>query len=221
MRVAPAMLISAARPLDVAGAVRCLVAAFEQDPITRFLLGSAPGYDEHLARFFSLLMRARIALQMPALVARDGLGIHGAAMGYATTHGAWPDDLASAWDEFETSTSGLTDRMAVYDGIAAAHKPSRPHYYLGVIGTDPRLQGRGIGRQLLDAFCDLSSHDARSDGVYLETANAANVAFYERAGFEVTGRGALGGALLWCLYRPGTASGSLSDASGMQEPFAP
>jgi ribosomal protein S18 acetylase RimI-like enzyme len=207
------MRITDARAADVDQAVRCLVAAFAQDPITRFLLGSARGYDDRLTQFFSLLMRARIALQMPVLVAGDDSGIHGAAMGYATTHRAWPVDLADAWDRFEQATPGLTDRMAVYDGIAAAHKPTRPHYYLGVIGADPRLHGRGIGRQLLHAFCELSARDPRSDGVYLETASASSVGFYEHAGFEVTGRGVLGSATLWCMYRSTAASGSLPAAS--------
>jgi hypothetical protein len=143
VRVLCATMTTAARAADVDQAVRCLVAAFAQDPITRFLHGSAPGYDDRLTQFFSLLMRARIALQMLVLVAGDDGGTHGAAMGYATTHPAWPGDLADAWDRFEQATPGLRDRMAVYDGIAAVHKPTRPHYYLGVIGADPRLHGRG------------------------------------------------------------------------------
>jgi len=37
-------------------------------------------------------------------------------------------------------------------------------------------------------------------GVYLETANPLNVRFYERVGFEVTGRGRLGTGTLWCMF---------------------
>ena len=73
--------------------------------------------------------------------------------------------------------------MAIYDEIATRFKPPAPHYYLGVIGIDPNLHGRGFGSQLLEAFCDLSAGDSLSDGVYLETAQASNVGFYERAGF--------------------------------------
>ena len=75
-----------------------------------------------------------------------------------------------------------------------------PHHYLGVIGLDPALHGRGFGVQLLQAFCNQSAADPLSGGVYLETANPANVRFYARAGFEETGRGRLGDATLWCMF---------------------
>jgi ribosomal protein S18 acetylase RimI-like enzyme len=182
--------------------IDCLVRAFAQDPITGFLLQPGQGYQERLAQFFSLLMRARIALDMPVVVARDASGIHGAAMGYATVHPEWPADLTAEWDRFESSIPEFTERMAVYDEISTKCKPSTPHYYLGVIGVHPNMHGRGVGTQLLSSFCDLSRGDAQSRGVYLETAEESNLKFYERAGFAETGRGRLGRATLWCMYLP-------------------
>jgi ribosomal protein S18 acetylase RimI-like enzyme len=196
------MTISTAILSDHDESIERLAEAFAQDPITGFLLRADPGYRERVANFFSLLMRARIALGMPVLVARSADGVHGAVMGYATVHPDWPADLSEEWDRFEKSIPGMTDRMAVYEGIAAKFKPAVPHYYLGVIGVDPRLQGRGLGKQLLDAFCALSDDDKLSGGVYLETAQQSNVGFYERCGFEEVGRGSLGSATLWCMYRP-------------------
>ena len=196
MKITPAILS------DLSESVGCLAMAFARDPITGFLLQTGPGYRDRVTQFFSLLMRARIALNMPVLVVRGNSGTHGAAMGYATTRAPWPLDLAEEWDRFEKAIPGLTDRMAVYDEIAAKCKPSAPHYYLGVIGIDPDFHGRGLGTQLLAAFCDLSASDRQSSGVYLETAEASNVAFYERAGFAESGRGSLGDATLWCMYLP-------------------
>lgn len=187
---------------DVRESVACWVAAFAQDPITEFLLRPGPGYPERLRQFFSLLMQARIALNMPVIVARGATGIDGAAMGYATEPPAWPADLAEEWDRFERSVPGLPDRLAVYDELSLKAKPQTPHYYLGVIGVSPNLHGQGIGKQLLTSFCDLSARDPTSCGVYLETAKASNIPFYERAGFVETGRGSLGQATLWCMYRP-------------------
>lgn len=194
------MKITAASHSDLDEAVTCLATAFAQDPITGFLLQTGEGYPERVTQFFSLLMRARIALEMPVVVARDTAAIHGAAMGYATVHPAWPKDLTEEWDIFESAIPGLSDRMAIYDGIAAKGKPAAPHYYLGVIGVDPHSHGRGIGMQLLRAFCDLSDGDPLSDGVYLETAQQSNLGFYERAGFVKTARGSLGSSTLWCMY---------------------
>lgn len=196
------MRVVAATPSDLDEAVGCLAAAFAHDPITGFLLQNGPGYHERVKQFFSLLMRARMALEMPVLVARDTNGIHGAAMGYTTSCPEWPVQLAQEWDRFEHAVPGLTDRMAIYDAIASKHKPTSPHYYLGVIGVGSSVHGLGIGTQLLKSFCCLSADDRQSSGVYLETANPSNVRFYERAGFAETGRGSLAGATLRCMYFP-------------------
>jgi len=194
------MMITAPTPSDLDVTVSCLADAFAQDPITGFLLQPGAGYRARVTQFFSLLMRARIALGMPVFIARDNEGIHGAVMGYSTVHPSWPKDVTEEWDRFEKATAGMTERMAVYDGIVARFKPAAPHYYLGVIGTDPRLHGRGIGTQLIRSFCDASANDPLSRGVYLETAKESNLAFYERAGFMETGRGNLGSDTLWCMY---------------------
>ncbi len=196
------MQFTPAAPSDLDPAVTCLAAAFSEDPITGFLLQGGPHYQHHVTQFFSLLMRARIALGMPVLVARDGARLQGAAMGYTTARPVWPAAITEDWNRFENANPGLADRMARYDEIAEKYKPPAPHYYLGVIGMDPTMRGLGLGTRLLDLFCELSARDPVSSGVYLETANPSNVRFYERAGFEETGRGSLGGATLRCMYLP-------------------
>ena len=196
------MKITTATPSDIDEAVGCLATAFAQDPITGFLLQTSQGYRERVTQFFSLLMRARIELKMPVFVARGARAIDGATMGYSTVRPEWPADLTEEWDHFEKAIPGLTDRMAIYDEVANKFKPPSPHYYLGVIGTDPTSQGSGIGTQLLRSFCEVSANDPLSSGVYLETAQASNLRFYERVGFAETGRGNLGDATLWCMYLP-------------------
>lgn len=196
------MKITTASLSDIDEAVGCLAAAFARDPITGFLLQASQGYRERVTQFFSLLMRARIELRMPVFVARATHGIDGATMGNSTARSDWPAGLADEWARFEKAVPGLTDRMAIYDEVAARFKPPFPHYYLGVIGANPALHGSGIGTQLLKAFCEVSASDPLSSGVYLETAQASNLKFYERAGFAETGRGNLGDATLWCMFLP-------------------
>lgn len=196
------MNLAPATSADVDQAISCLAAAFARDPITGYLLENGSGYHERVTKFLSLLMRARIALAMPVVVARDATGIHGAVMGYATTHPAWPGDITEEWDRFEKSVPGMTERLATYEGIVEKFKPPAPHYYLGVIGTEPALHGRGIGTRLIRAFCDISASDSSSSGVYLETAQPSNVRFYEGAGFKETGRARLGDGTLWCMFHP-------------------
>jgi ribosomal protein S18 acetylase RimI-like enzyme len=194
------MIVTTAGPTDLDHAVACLAAAFAQDPITGFLLESGPNYADRVTHFFSLLMRARMGLEMPVLIARDAARIRGAAMGYTTARPPWPPAIAEDWDRFKRGVAGMTDRLALYDEIAERNKPPAPHYYLGVIGADPSMHGLGIGSLLLKSFCALSASDPLSSGVYLETANPSNVRFYEGAGFVETGRGVLGAATLWCMF---------------------
>jgi ribosomal protein S18 acetylase RimI-like enzyme len=203
------MQITAAVRSDLEPAVSCLAAAFAQDPLTGFLLQPGPNYRERVRQFFSLLMEVRIALNMPVLVAREMDSIHGAVMGYTTARPEWPKALTQEWSRFEEAIPGVRDRMALYDEIAEKYKPPVPHYYLGVIGMNPTMHGRGVGMQLLRSFCELSAADRLSGGVYLETANPSNVGFYEHAGFAVTGQSSFGSSTLWCMF---LAHGPRSDA---------
>ena len=125
------MKITTASHSDIDESVACVATAFAQDPITGFLLQTGQGYRERVTQFFSLLMRARIALKMPVFAARGAQGIDGATMGYSTVRSEWPVGLTEEWVRFENSIPGVTDRMAIYDEVAKKFKPSAPHYYLG------------------------------------------------------------------------------------------
>jgi hypothetical protein len=63
--------------------------------------------------------------------------------------------------------------------------PDGPHWYLEVLGVRPEAQGRGLGTRLLRPVLD----QADRDGVacFLETADPANVAFYQPLGFRLEG----------------------------------
>jgi GNAT superfamily N-acetyltransferase len=143
----------------------------------------------------------RIALAMPALVLREEERVLGAAMGYDSERPTWPEPFAGEWARLEADTPGLAGRMAAYEALCRAHEPAAPHYYLGVLGVDPSVQGRGAGKALLEAFCRRSALDPLSAGVYLDTANPASLEFYLRNGFVVRGEDDLEGTPLWCVFR--------------------
>lgn len=197
------MKIQAAIPADAEPAVRCIVRAFADDPITGYFFASVPEQrSAATGRFFSLLLRARLALEMPVLLAWHDAQVVGVAMGYDSRRPPWPADLNREWKELEASVPGMAARTAVYDEVSRLGTPDRPHYYLGVIGVAPEHQGRGIGQALLQAFSALSANDPNSCGVYLETATPTNLGFYEKSGFREKHRGAMGAATLWCLFLP-------------------
>jgi len=195
--------IRPAKSGDVEAAVAALAEAFAPDPLMAYLFGDHPnGLRPSVATFFSILLRVRLALGMPAFVLCRGGEVMGAAMGYDASRPAWPDALAGEWDRFEATAPELAARFAAYDAICDAHQPPQDHYYLGVIGVRPALQGQGAGRALLDAFCEASRTDARSHGVYLDTTNPSSLAFYDRNGFERRGEGRLGATPVWCVWKP-------------------
>ena len=87
--------------------------------------------------------------------------------------------------------------------IERAHPPE-PHWYLAVLGTDPRHQGRGVGSALLAPI--LARCDADRVPAYLESSKRANVPFYERHGFRVLGELAIaGGPVIWRMQREARA----------------
>jgi ribosomal protein S18 acetylase RimI-like enzyme len=72
---------------------------------------------------------------------------------------------------------------AVEDALHRAH-PSEPHWYLAMLGTDPKAQGKGVGSTLLRS--GLERCDREGEHAYLECFEDL-VSYYERFGFEVTG----------------------------------
>jgi ribosomal protein S18 acetylase RimI-like enzyme len=65
-----------------------------------------------------------------------------------------------------------------------AGHPKEPHFYIKVLGTDPEVQGSGIGSALLTHV--VARADAAGLGCYLTTATKENVTWYARFGFGVT-----------------------------------
>ncbi|HVS29627.1 MAG TPA: GNAT family N-acetyltransferase [Solirubrobacteraceae bacterium] len=90
----------------------------------------------------------------------------------------------------------------VYAGfnlIERKHR-SEPHYYLAVLGTDPLLQGRGVGSAVLRPILERCDRDGVP--AYLETAKERNIAFYARHGFRVTEQIQLPkGPPMWLMWR--------------------
>ena len=84
-------------------------------------------------------------------------------------------------------------------GVEKLH-PTRPHYYLSVLGVDPPRQGEGLGSALLQPM--LRRCDEESVGAYLETGTEKNVRFYSRHGFRVTDEVPLPkGPPMWLMWR--------------------
>ncbi len=80
-------------------------------------------------------------------------------------------------------------------------RPTQEHWYLATLGTDPPVQGRGVGSALLRSM--LKVVDDEGMPAYVESSKRQNVPFYMRHGFEVTGvvRSVDGVVSLWPMWR--------------------
>jgi ribosomal protein S18 acetylase RimI-like enzyme len=85
----------------------------------------------------------------------------------------------------------LDDLLATFEKMESSH-PREPHWYLPQIGVDPTAQGRGLGAALMRHA--LARCDQERALAYLEASKPANVPFYQRHGFEVTGEIRVGAA---------------------------
>ncbi len=96
--------------------------------------------------------------------------------------------------------TGTLNAVRTLSTVEKRHPASPPHYYLAVLGTDPDLQGKGIGSSLLKPVLDMCDRDGV--GAYLESSKEQNIAFYARHGFEKTGEVRLpGGPTVWPMWR--------------------
>ncbi len=100
---------------------------------------------------------------------------------------------------------GVAHRWARVYEVLQGHHPVDRHWYLGTLGVDPALWGRGFGTHLLSDWLQLV--DADGTPAYLETDAASNLRFYQRADFEVAEEICVLGVRIWTMCRPAMAGG--------------
>jgi ribosomal protein S18 acetylase RimI-like enzyme len=182
----PSIEVRSATSDEIPRAVAAIVAAFLTDPPARFAWPSPHAY-----------------LQAMPLATREFASAcfeHGTAYVTADFSGAalWlppgvePNGEALAKMFRETAQrEHLDDLLATFEKMESSH-PREPHWYLPQIGVDPIAQGRGLGAALMRHA--LARCDQERALAYLEASKPANVPFYQRHGFEVTGEIRVGAA---------------------------
>jgi ribosomal protein S18 acetylase RimI-like enzyme len=191
-----------ARKEDVRELSRTLARAFYDDPVMIWLLPDEKRRTGQLCRLFATMTRHHHLARGGVELACDGPGIGAAAL--------W--DPPNQWQETRGGQLAMTPTFvrvfglrsmrgrAVQELMKRAH-PEEPHWYLGVIGSDPAVRGKGFGRVLMRSRLDRV--DAEHAPAYLESTKHENIAYYQRFGFEVTGEILLpdGGPTMWAMWR--------------------
>jgi GNAT superfamily N-acetyltransferase len=86
-----------------------------------------------------------------------------------------------------------------FDDARRKHVPG-PHCYVPLLGVRPEVQGKGLSRAVLSPVFAAADRDRLP--IYLETMKQANVAIYQKLGFELMGKSELAGGLPnWELRR--------------------
>jgi ribosomal protein S18 acetylase RimI-like enzyme len=95
--------------------------------------------------------------------------------------------LDEALEKAAARKSGLSDYR-----IPTEAEPSE--FYLDTLSVDPKCQGRGFGRDLIEASCTRARKLGRNRiGLLVDTANLGAKRLYERLEFRVEGRKQIAG----------------------------
>lgn len=175
-----AVIIEPLAPEQKEEAVRLLAHAFITSPLHAAVFGANP-----LARNEAFLRIVLAAMKGELLAAADASRILG------IIH--WADSArcqVPVTEKLRMAPSILMNlglrsavRMSRWVLIWSRHDPREHHLHLGPIGVLPEVQGRGIGRQLMQRYCNLL--DEKNITGYLETDRLINVDFYTKFGFDV------------------------------------
>lgn len=188
--------VRAARPEEEAAAIATLTLAFGADPATRWTWPASQDYLNAFPRFAKAFGGAAFVKGSAHLV-----GDHAGAALWLPP-GVEADDAAMG-ELMRTTASpqSMADGARVMQQMADYH-PREPHWYLPLIGIDPKHQGKGLGGVLLSHALDICDRDGAL--AYLESSNPRNVPLYQRYGFEIMGHIQFGSSptLVPMLRRP-------------------
>jgi ribosomal protein S18 acetylase RimI-like enzyme len=192
------MEVRPARGDEVPQLAAMLARAFHDDPVTAWFMRNEARRPMYAARFFGWQLH-RLLGQEQVHVADD----RSAAAIWALP-GQWRESNWQALRLFVSLVPALlTHLTAAARGVDQVEKrhPPEPHLYLAVLGTDPAVQGRGLGSAVLRPGLELCDREGLP--AYLESSKESNVDFYSRFGFRVTDEVRMpgDGPTVWLMWR--------------------
>ncbi|MGV1088690.1 MAG: GNAT family N-acetyltransferase [Mycobacterium sp.] len=190
-----------ARRSDVPALARVLGRAFQDDPVMMWMQPDATRRAAALAGFFGALTRYHYLSGGGVEVALSQAGVGAAALWDPPGKGDPPprEQIAMLPAVIRAFRGRLREGRLLTEQMKAVY-PEEPHWYLGVIGSDPEARGDGFGHALMRSRLDRC--DAEAAPAYLESSNPDNIAYYNRFGFDVTGEIVIpDGPSLWPMWR--------------------
>jgi GNAT superfamily N-acetyltransferase len=184
---------------DVNGVAGALARAFDDDPVMRWLMcEDDKRRAARMTRFFASEAHRHLGHDGVYTVQDHGGAALWAPPGKWKT--TWSEMLRGAPTMLPVFNWRLPRGLRLMNAMEREH-PRTPHWYLAILGTDPRAQGKGTGSALVRHILDRCDNDGL--GAYLESSKESNIPYYERFGFRVTGEVTMGngGPTLWPMWR--------------------
>jgi ribosomal protein S18 acetylase RimI-like enzyme len=182
---------------DVRPLATVLARAFQDDPVAAYIFPDAAKRPRGLARFFRLQLGGTFLRNGEAYTTTERQG--GAFWLPPASPRPGMRELLEQLPMLPLLGRRLMPTLRLI-GVMQSHHPRSSHYYLGTLGTDPPVQGHGIGSAMMAPV--LARCDQHGIPAYLESSNIDNVPFYRRQGFEVTKELQVpDGPMLWLMWR--------------------
>ncbi len=195
-------------PEHYADAAGVLSRAFVDDPLINALVPEPREPVERarrLAGLFAVVLKLQRGDGQPVFGVFEAGRLIAAAVVEGTMHAAAGATVASGLLSLPAMVravgwGGVRRAIRLVDTLTRNH-PARPHLYLNILGVEPSFQGRHCGIAILNHLRELVQARADLDGVYLETATEANVAYYTRNGYEVISEFYPLGVRMWRMFQ--------------------
>jgi ribosomal protein S18 acetylase RimI-like enzyme len=196
-------------PEHYADAAAVLSRAFVDDPLINALVPRPREPVERalrLAGLFAVVLKLQRGDGQPVFGVFEAGRLIAAAVVEGTMHASAGGTIAGGLLSLPMMVraigwGGVRRSIRLVDSLARNHPP-HPHLYLNILGVEPSFQGRHCGVAILNHLRELAETRSDLDGVYLETATEANVAYYTRNGFEVIGEFHPLGVRMWRMFQP-------------------
>jgi len=176
--------IEAANAADTPRLARLLAESLFDDPLQRWLFPDERGRLAASETMFRRLLKPKIAAGLVRIIRDTEAEIASAAV--------WTPPHPPAPSRGEHYSESLFLRWAYgqrihevrrgFTALANRH-PREPYWYLQALATTPEQRGQGHAARLLQAQMDACS--ATNELIALETSQSANVAYYQKFGFQV------------------------------------
>jgi GNAT superfamily N-acetyltransferase len=204
---------------QVPAAVELLARGMRDDPMHETVFGQDANHRlGRLACFFAALLPQ--LGQAPLAAWEEGCLV--GVLGFFSPGRCRPRITAQLRIAFHLLSPNVAELWRLWRWMHACeqHNPSERHWHVAAVAVDVGRQRRGVGGEMLKAFC--SRIDENGESAFLETDKSESVRFYARFGFAVIAREQVLGTTNWWMRRAPcrnqTISSRHSSPSGAIQP---